>query len=105
MRMLMKVQLDPAGMKEIVDRGEMPEFMETTLERIRPEATYFTMENGRRTALFVFDLKEPSDLPRLSEPFFETGDAQIQCSPVMTVDDLKAGLKKLESGRLATSRR
>ena len=103
--MRMKVQMEVGAINELIQSGEMPEFMESAVGRIRPEAAYFTTEDGKRTAFFFFDLKEPKDLPSLAEPFFEAGRASIQVSPVMTVDDLKAGLKKVESSRMAGSRR
>ena len=97
----MKVQMDVTATSQLIENGKMPELMETALGRIHPEAAYFGTEDGKRTAFLFFDLKEPSDLPSLAEPFFDSGKAAIQVTPVMTADDLKAGLKKLESSRAA----
>lgn len=104
MRILMKVQMDVEAANQLIETGGMAEFMETALSRMRPEAAYFGTENGKRTAFIFFDLKEPSDLPSLAQPFFEAGRAAVQVTPVMTADDLKAGMKKLESSRPASRR-
>jgi hypothetical protein len=46
--------------------------------------------------LFVFNLKEPSDIAATLEPFFAAMNAEAYLTPVMNADDLKAGLGKLK---------
>jgi hypothetical protein len=95
MRMMMKVQLDTeAGSRGIAD-GSLPQLMQETLERLKPEAAYFGPENGVRTAFIVFDLQDPSQLPSISEPLFSKMKANIQMFPVMDRDDLQKGLGQL----------
>jgi hypothetical protein len=101
MRVLMKVQMEVTAASELIESGKMPELVETALGRIRPEAAYFGTEDGKRTIFLVFDLKEPSDLPSLTESFFAVGKAAVQVTPVMTQAELKAGLKKLSQSRMA----
>jgi len=45
----------------------------------------------------VFDLKDPSQLPPISEPLFSKLNAKIQLFPVMNQEDLQKGLQQLES--------
>jgi hypothetical protein len=95
MRMMMKVQLDTeAGSRGIAD-GSLPQLMQETLGRLKPEAAYFGPENGVRTAFIVFDLQDPSQLPSISEPLFSKMKANIQMFPVMDRDDLQKGLGQL----------
>jgi hypothetical protein len=67
------------------------------MERFKPEAAYFTVQNGKRTAFLVFDLKNPSDMPAFGEPFFMGLNASVQLTPAMSADDLQAGLAALGS--------
>jgi hypothetical protein len=98
MRMMMKVKMDTeAGSRAIAD-GSLPQLMQETLGQLQPEAAYFGPENGVRTAFIVFDLQDPSDLPRISEPFFSKMKANIQMFPVMDRDDLQKGLGQLGGG-------
>ena len=60
----------------------------------KPEASYFTAEGGKRTALFVFDLKDPTMIPSAAEPFFMNLHAAIKLSPVMNLEEMKAGVEK-----------
>jgi hypothetical protein len=93
--MMMKVKLDTeAGSRAIAD-GSMPQFMQETLGALRPEAAYFGPENGIRTAFVVFDLEDPSQLPRLTEPLFSKLKATVEMFPVMNQEDLQKGLQQI----------
>jgi len=72
--------------------------MKETFEQLQPEAAYFGPENGVRTAFIVFDLKDPSELPRISEPLFRAMKANVQMFPVMDREDLQKGLGQLGGG-------
>jgi hypothetical protein len=98
MRMMMKMQLDTeAGSRAIAD-GSLPQLMQETLGRLEPEAAYFGPEDGIRTAFIVFDLKDPSELPALTEPLFSKLKANIQMFPVMDREDLQKGLGRISGG-------
>jgi hypothetical protein len=88
----MKAQLpaDPGGLPA----PERFQAMRAVLEGLTPEAVYFYPEHGVRTTLVVFDLKSPGDMPVIAEPLFRQG-ATVEFSPVMNLDDLQAGMKKL----------
>lgn len=94
MRMLMKVQMEVAAANRAIRDGSWEQVMGYAMDRLQPEAVYFTAQDGKRTGFIVFDLKEPSDIPSIAEPFFMSVDAAIDLSPVMTVDDVRAGLEK-----------
>ncbi len=80
-------------MRQIKD-GRLGKIMSTTIERLKPEAAYFTTMNGDRGGFIVFDLKHPSDIPSICEPFFMELGAKVELTPVMTADDVQAGLAK-----------
>ncbi len=83
-----------AGNKAIQD-GSLPKLIQQTAERWKPEATYFTSIDGKRTAIIVFDLPDSSGIPIFAEPFFTVLDAQVTFAPVMNVDDLQKGLSSI----------
>ena len=94
MRVMMKVSIPVgAGNKGIAD-GTLPKTVGEFVETMKPEASYFLAEAGNRTALFFFDLKDPTDIPSAAEPFFMILDASIELTPAMNLEDLQAGLAK-----------
>ena len=87
---MMKVNIPvEAGNASITD-GSLATKMQRILGEIKPEAAYFTADNGQRTGYIFFDLKEAKDIPGLCEPFFLTFKASIDLVPVMTPEDLGA---------------
>jgi hypothetical protein len=46
---------------------------------------------GQRTAIMVFDMDDPADLPKISEPLFRMG-ATVEIVPAMNLEDLQRGL-------------
>lgn len=95
MRMMMKLQLDTEAASRAIADGSLPQLMQDTLERLRPEAAYFGPEDGVRTAFIVFDLEDPSQIPSISEPLFSKVKARIQLFPVMDREDLQKGLQQV----------
>jgi hypothetical protein len=61
------------------------------MEKFKPEAAYFGLESGNRTAFFVFNMEDSHQCPEVAEAFFDTG-CDIHPSPCMTPDDLQKGL-------------
>ncbi|MEV0600864.1 hypothetical protein AB0I82_16430 [Streptomyces sp. NPDC050315] len=98
MRMLLKVQLDTPTSNDAIKNGTLPKTIETALTELRPEAAYFTTQDGYRTAFIFFDLEDPSQMPKTGEPFFLELGAKVQYTPVMNADDLRKGLSALGGG-------
>jgi hypothetical protein len=94
MRMLLKVQMDVEAGNRAIRDGSWGQAMESLMQRVQPEAAYFTAMDGKRTGLIFFDLKDPSQIPVVAEPLFMAVNASIDFSPAMTPDDVQAGLQE-----------
>ena len=93
MRTLLRVSIPlQAGNAAILD-GRLLRELQSLMEQIEPEAAYFVTDCGVRTALIVFDLKEPSQIVEIAEPLFIRLNAAVEFVPAMTTDDLCAGLE------------
>ena len=99
MRTMMKIKIDTEAGSRMIADGSMPQLMQETLGRLQPESAYFGPEGGVRTAFLVFDLKDPSQLPAVTEPLFNQLKAQVEMFPVMNQEDLQTGLQQLSSDR------
>jgi hypothetical protein len=93
MRTLLKATLEVTASNNAIKDGSLPKLMQQVMERLKPEASYFTAMDGCRTCIMVFDLKDPSEIPSIAEPFFLQLNAKVEFSPVMNADDLKKGLE------------
>jgi hypothetical protein len=95
MRMLMKVMLPVEPFNASVRDGSAGAKIGRILEEIRPEAVYFTEDEGKRGAILIVDVPNPSRVPALAEPWFLTFNASVEFKIVMSPEDLKAaGLEK-----------
>lgn len=86
---MMTVSIPTVEGNEMIKSGKMGEFLETTLAELKPESAYFTSIDGNRTGVIVFDLKDPSHIPIVAEPWFLTFNATVDLRPAMTLDDFK----------------
>jgi len=96
MRTFVKVQVPVQRGNKAISEGTIGKVIGDFMERAKPEAAYFGAEAGQRTAYFVIDLKQSSELPPLLEPLFIALDANIEFSPIMNAEELKQGLSQLK---------
>ena len=94
MRTMLKLQFPPETTNAAIKDGRMMNVIGAALEKLKPEAAYFTAVGGDRGGYIVFELAHPSDIPSICEPFFLELGAKIEMLPVMTPDDVQAGLAK-----------
>jgi len=96
MKMLLNVTLPHQPFNAAVKDGTAGSKLNRILEATKPEAVYFTDQNGQRGAVLIVDLADASKIPALAEPWMLTFEADIELRPVMTPDSLKhAGLDEL----------
>jgi hypothetical protein len=92
MRTMLKIQMPVEKSNQAIQSGNLPKLLERAMQEIKPEAAYFFPENGKRTCLMVFDMKDASQIPIIVEQFFVELNAEVTLTPVMNADDLKKGL-------------
>ena len=96
MRILQRVKFPHEKFNEMVRDGSVGEKMNRILEVLKPESVYFTEQDGKRGAVLVIDLPDPTKIPTLAEPWFLNFNADVHFQVAMTPTDLKnAGLEEL----------
>jgi len=96
MRILLNVRIPHEQFNAAAKDGSVGAKLNRILEATKPEAVYFTEQNGQRGAVLVVDLPNASGIPALAEPWFLTFQADVEFRIAMTPDDLmKAGLDEL----------
>jgi len=92
MRFLLKVNIPVESGNAAAKAGKLGTTIQSILAELKPEAAYFTADNGQRTGFIVFEMQDASQIPAIAEPWFLAFNASIEVRPVMVPDDLaKAG--------------
>lgn len=91
MRMLMIVRLPHEAFNEAVRDGSAGKKTEAILAEVKPEVTYFSEMQGRRTVVMIVNLESPSKVPALAEPWFLTFNADVEFHVVMGPQELQEG--------------
>src|SRR5262245_47689887 len=97
MRTLLRVIMDVVASNKAIQDGSLPKILKSTMDKIKPEASYFLATDGCRSCFIVFDLKDPSEIPSIAEPFFMNFNAKVEFCPVMNAEDLQKGLAAIQN--------
>jgi hypothetical protein len=94
--MLLHARFPHEPFNTVVKNGTVGERIKRILDDLKPEAVYFTEYQGRRGAIMIVNVEDPSNVPAFSEPWFLLFNADCEFHIVMTPADLaKAGLDTL----------
>jgi hypothetical protein len=92
MRFLVKVNIPIEAGNRAAKAGKLGTTIQSILADLKPEAVYFTDDNGQRTAFLFLEMQDASQIPAIAEPWFLAFNASLEIHPVMVPDDLtKAG--------------
>jgi hypothetical protein len=96
MRMLLNVVIPHEPFNTAVRKGTVGDTIAKILEATKPEAVYFTEQDGHRGAVLIVNVEKPSQVPALAEPWFLHFQADCKFRIAMTPEDLqRAGLAEL----------
>lgn len=94
--MLLQVKIPHQEFNAAVRDGSAEGKIKEILEATKPEAVYFTEYDGERGAIMIINIKDSSEVPKFSEPWFLSFNADVEFHIVMTPEELaRASLKKL----------
>ena len=97
MRMMLSVTIPVETGNAAAIKGTLTSTVQQILADLRPEAAYFTEQGGERHICIVFDMRDSSQFPGITEPWFLAFNARVSISPAMTLQDLADGLHWLQS--------
>ena len=96
MRMMLTARIPHEPFNSAVRKGTAGQTIQRILDETKPEAVYFTEQNGTRTAILVIRVENPAQIPFYAEPWFLSFEANCEFRIVMRPEDLKeAGLEAL----------
>jgi hypothetical protein len=86
--MLLKVTIPVESGNAAAKAGKLGATIQSILAELKPEAVYFTDNEGQRSGLIFLDLQDASQIPAIAEPWMLAFNASIELHPVMIPDDL-----------------
>jgi len=88
MRFLLKVNIPVEAGNVAAKAGKLGDTIQSILGDLKPEAAYFTDDNGQRTGFLFLEMEDTSQIPAIAEPWFLAFNAAIEFHPVMRPEDL-----------------
>ena len=92
MRFLISAKIPTEAGNLMVQDPNLLNKLETYIDKVNAEATYFLEVDGNRVAVFIVDIQSADQIPVLVEPLFSGMGAHVELHPVMSLDDLKKGI-------------
>ena len=97
MRFLLKVSIPVEAGNTAVKAGKLGATIQSILADQKPEAVYFSDDNGQRTGFIFLEMKSASQIPAIAEPWFLAFNAGIEFHPVMVPEDLAEAGSAIEA--------
>lgn len=88
MRFLLKVHIPVESGNESAKAGKLGSTIQYILATQKPEAAYFTDDDGQRTGFIFVDMRDAAQIPAIAEPWFLAFNASVEIHPVMVPEDL-----------------
>ena len=92
MRFLIYAKIPTEAGNLMVQDPNLLSKLQTYINKVKAEATYFFEAEGNRVAAFIVDIPQASEIPVLIEPLYSGMGARVELHPVMSFDDLKNGV-------------
>ena len=96
MRFLMQFKIPHEPFNKLVREGAVSAKLGRIVEETRPEQIYFMEQDGYRSGVAVYEIKDTAKFCTIAEPWFLSLNAECKFSVAMTPEDLgKVGLDEL----------
>jgi Domain of unknown function (DUF3303) len=105
MRMMVTVSIPVEAGNAAIKNGSLMTLIQKFLADRKPEAAYFFADaSGQRSGFMVLDMKDPSEIPGIAEPWFQGLNAEVKVFPCMNPQDLATAGPGIESAVKGTGK-
>lgn len=96
MKMLLTVTFPHEPFNAKIKKGTIGEVLDKLMAEIKPEAAYFSLNEGKRHIFMLVNVNSGGDYVKYAEPFFLQFGADIKYDIVITPEEIKkSGLDEI----------
>ncbi len=88
MRLILRFSIPVQKGNQAVSDGTLTLALESLVEKVKPEAVYFHLDDGCRAGTIVFEATDQFQMAEINEPLFEKLDAKIDIQPAIGLEEL-----------------
>ena len=88
MRLLFRFSIPVQKGNKAVSDGTLALALKSFVEKVKPEAAYFHLDDGCRAGTIVFEATDQLQMAEINEPLFEKLDASIDIQPAISLEEL-----------------
>lgn len=88
MRILIRAEVSAEDGNHGFQSGRWQKVTSDFMKEFEPECMYFVIENGYRNIYVVANVDKVTDIPALSEPWFQGLNARVEVMPCLTYDEM-----------------
>ena len=96
MRMILTVTMPHEPFNTFIKNGTVGKVLDGIMKEIKPEAAYFSLDEGKRSLFIVVNVEKGTDYVKYAEPFFLKFNADIKYDIVITPEEISnSGLEEI----------
>jgi len=88
MRLIFRFSIPVQKGNEAVSDGTLAVSLRNLVEKVKPEAAYFHLDEGCRAGTIVFEAADQFQMAEINEPLFAKLNAKIDIQPAISLEEL-----------------
>ncbi|MCP4976239.1 MAG: hypothetical protein GY931_08775 [Maribacter sp.] len=88
MRLILRFTIPVQKGNESISDGTLTLALKSLVDKVKPEAAYFHLDDGCRAGTIVFEATDQLQMAGINEPLFEKLDAKIDIQPAISLEEL-----------------
>ena len=92
MKFLIEINIPTETGNKLLKNGLIIAQLHEYLKEVKPDHTYFSIKNGKRTVFMILNVESAEKFPEIAEPLWLDWNAEVNVWPIMDEKDFeKAG--------------
>ena len=88
MRLILRFSIPVQKGNDAASDGTLASALKNLVEKVKPEAAYFHLDNGERAGTIIFEATDQIQMAEINEPLFTQLNAKIDIQPAISLNEL-----------------